>query len=138
MKVVFADSNYWVAIINPRDQLNQLAIRMTDDLGAVRIVTSEMVLVEVLNHFARGGPEARKSAVDLVVRLRNNPNVDAVPQTSPRFHAAMDRYTTRSDQSWGLVDCSSFIVMEDMGIRDALAHDLDFVQAGFNALLRSD
>jgi predicted nucleic acid-binding protein len=30
----------------------------------------------------------------------------------------------------------SFTVMRDRDIRDALAHDRDFEQAGFNALLR--
>ena len=47
------------------------------------------------------------------------------------------RYSSRLDQSWSLVDCSSFVLMEERGIRDALAYDVDFVQAGFNALLRS-
>ncbi|MFM5956954.1 MAG: PIN domain-containing protein, partial [Dolichospermum sp.] len=42
----------------------------------------------------------------------------------------------REDKEWGLVDCISFIVMQDRGITDALTADTHFQQAGFRALLR--
>ncbi|MFM6264927.1 MAG: PIN domain-containing protein, partial [Dolichospermum sp.] len=42
----------------------------------------------------------------------------------------------REDKEWGLVDCISFIVMQDRGISDALTTDIHFQQAGFRALLR--
>ena len=47
-------------------------------------------------------------------------------------------YGSRLDQTWSLTDCASFLVMEQRGITDALAHDRDFEQAGFVALLRAD
>lgn len=56
MSVVFADSGYWVALINPLDGLRAVARRVSGDLGGAEIVTSEMVLIEVLNHFSRLGP----------------------------------------------------------------------------------
>ncbi|MFM6219167.1 MAG: PIN domain-containing protein, partial [Dolichospermum sp.] len=42
----------------------------------------------------------------------------------------------REDKEWGLVDCISFIVMQDRGISDAPTTDIHFQQAGFRALLR--
>ena len=50
----------------------------------------------------------------------------------------MERYASRSDQSWSLTDCASFLVMEERNITDALAYDRDFEQAGFRALLREN
>jgi predicted nucleic acid-binding protein len=41
-----------------------------------------------------------------------------------------------SATEWGLVDCISFIVMQNRGITDALTADIHFQQAGFRALLR--
>ena len=41
----------------------------------------------------------------------------------------------RPDKTWGLVDCSSFLVMQDEGIADAFPTDRHFEQAGFNCLL---
>ena len=50
---------------------------------------------------------------------------------------AFELYSFRQDQSWSLTDCASFLVMEERGITEALAHDRDFEQAGFTALLRN-
>ncbi len=54
----------------------------------------------------------------------------------PLFLRALERYRNRPDKTWGLVDCISFVVMEDRKIEAALAYDLDFEQAGFKALMR--
>lgn len=136
MRLVFADSGYWIASINLGDELGERAKLATASLGAFRIITSEMVLIEVLNHFSAGGERSRKAAFDAIAGLKANPDIDVIPLTSAQFEQAVDRYGSRLDQSWSLVDCSSFVLMEERGIRDALAHDDDFVQAGFNALLR--
>ena len=133
MSVVFADSGYWVALINPLDALRAVARRVSGDLGPIEIVTSEMVL----NHFSRLGPRLRGAAVDAIGEMVNDPKVEVVELSSAFFNSALVRYASRPDQRWSLVDCSSFVLMEERGIRDALAHDIDFVQAGFNALLRS-
>lgn len=137
MDEVFADTGYWIALISARDDLRESAAEATNNLGDRRLVTSEMVLVEVLNHFARQGDVARKTAAETVVRLRNSPITEVIEQTTGQFESAVSLYLNRLDQSWSLVDCASFVLMEERGIRDALAYDVDFVQAGFNALLRS-
>ena len=45
-------------------------------------------------------------------------------------------YGARQDKTWGLVDCMSFIVMDEQKLTDALTSDIHFIQAGFQALLR--
>ncbi len=95
-----------------------------------------MVLVEVLNMFGNRGEQQRRLALEVVERAERSVDVEIVPQTAAQFRAALDRYTQRADQTWSLTDCASFIVMEERGITEALAHDRDFEQAGFTALLR--
>ena len=136
MREFFADAGYWIALISPRDRLRERAIQVTVNLGDHRLVTSQMVLVEVLNHFAGQGDLARKAASETVIRLKTDPSTEVIEQSSDQFAKALELYGSRLDQTWSLVDCSSFVLMEERGIRDALAHDVDFVQAGFNALLR--
>ena len=138
MTEVFADAGYWIAMTDTKDSLCSTARRVTAELGEFRIVTSEMVLVEFLNHFAAGGEDARSAVVATLARLRENENVVIVEQTGALFAQAVEFYASRRDQRWSLIDCSSFVLMEERGVQDALAHDIDFVQAGFNALLRSD
>ena len=137
MGEVFADTGYWIALISTRDDLRESAAQATNNLGGRRIVTSEMVLVEVLNHFARQGDVARETAAETIMGLKNDSNTEVIEQNTAQFESAVSWYANRLDQSWSLVDCSSFVLMEERGIRDALAYDVDFVQAGFNALLRS-
>ncbi len=55
--------------------------------------------------------------------------------TSGAFRQAMERYRARGDKTWSLTDCTSFLIMEEKGIAEALSADDDFVQAGFRALL---
>jgi predicted nucleic acid-binding protein len=135
MKRVFADAGYWIALLNPKDGLHAKALEVSATLRRPRIVSSEMVLTEVLNAFASKGEPLRNAACSLVDRIRSNPNAELVPMTSNIFRDAMERYRTRSDKTWGLTDCTSFLIMEQKGISDALSGDRDFQQAGFTALL---
>lgn len=47
----------------------------------------------------------------------------------------MDLYRARPDKEWSLTDCTSFVVMNECGLTDALTGDRHFEQAGFKALL---
>lgn len=136
MRVVFADAAFWIALLNPRDNLHKKASDIFVGLGPHRLVTSEMVLSEVFNGLADKGENIRKAVVELERSLRQRADVHVVPQTSIAFRDAAIRYASRSDQQWGLTDCASFIQMEQDGISEALTHDHHFEQAGFRALLR--
>ena len=137
MNEVFADAGYWIAMLNPKDDKHESAQRATKNLGERKIVTTEMVLVEVFAHVSKEGAFARSGAVKMLDGLRNDPNVEIVPQTHEQFEAAARRYAERLDQRWSLTDCASFLEMEKRAIFEALAHDCDFLRAGFVALMRN-
>ena len=134
MKLVFADTGYWAVLLNPRDNLHQIAINTSKSLGRVRLVTTEMVLAELLASLAK--LPTRTLAIRGVDSIRQNPNVEVVPQTSLQFAGAYERYRSFADKAWSLTDCASFDLMVARGIAEALAHDQHFEQAGFVALLR--
>ena len=135
MRQVFADTSYWIALVNPRDQIHAKAVSVTQQLSPVRILTSEMVLAEVLNSFSDGGP-LRHAVGGMVQKLSSNWDVVIVPQTSEQFETALRRYKQAADKSWSLTDCASFQMMEAEQIQAALTHDQHFAQAGFETLLR--
>ncbi len=136
MKVVFADTGYWEAVLNPNDKLHDRARAASVALGKVRMVTTEMVLSELLAALSK--LPVRPFAISGVDRIRANPNVEVVPQTSLQFAHAYELYRRRMDKEWSLTDCASFEVMQSRGIAEALAHDVHFEQAGFKALLRGE
>ncbi len=55
MKKIFADTGYWIALLNPDDDLHQKARNMAISLKNVSIVTSDMVFTELLNAFSGKG-----------------------------------------------------------------------------------
>ena len=136
MPEIFADTGYWIGLLNPRDQLHSIAVAMRRALSNHQIITTEMVLTELLNHASGLGPAMRLGAANMVNGLTREEGVTILPQTSQQFHTALASYMRRPDQNWSIVDCASFIVMEERGIQEALAFDRHFQQAGFSALLR--
>jgi|SRR6266850_395896 len=138
MKAIFADAGYWIALLHPRDEHHSKAQALSRSLGGRRIFTTEMVLAEFLNAMAGEGTDLRRAAVEFVAAMRTNLNVEIAPQTSRQFSEAFALYRSRMDKGWGLTDCASFLVMRNQKIRETLAHDQDFQQAGFRALPRED
>lgn len=136
MKKVFADAGYWIAVVNPQDQLHDKALQVSSSLGPHLIVTSEMILAEVAAYFSDKGNRLRQAVVDLIRSIRANPNGRVVPQTSLQFQDALALFEQCSDKEWSLTDCSSFLIMRELKIDEALAYDKHFEQSGFNALLR--
>ncbi|MEB3125058.1 MAG: PIN domain-containing protein [Synechococcales bacterium] len=137
MRFIFADTGYWVALLNPGDNLHQKAINLAQALQPAYIVTSEMVLTEVLNDFSKRGEYLRDVASELIRDLRSHPNTTIIPQSSQQFEKAFNLYTQRKDKQWSHTDCVSFNIMEENGIAEALAYDKHFAQAGFTALMRN-
>ena len=134
MKQIFADTGYWIGLVHPRDQIHRKVIKITQQLSSVRLLTTEMVLVELLNSFSDS--PFRRAVAGMVLKLRNDGNVRIVPQTSEQFEGALRRYKQSADKNWSLTDCASFEVMEAEQIQSALTHDQHFAQAGFETLLR--
>ena len=137
MKRVFADAGYWIALLHPRDPLHAKAQEESAGIGHAQVVTSQMVLVEVLNAFGGQGTALRQMAAKLAKELQSRLSVSVVQQTNAQFLNGLALYQQRSDKGWSLTDCASFVIMEKHKITDALTEDRHFEQAGFNALLRT-
>ncbi len=136
MTELFADTSYWMALVNPKDDLHGKARSVSQQFASSIVITSEMVLTELLNGFSDGGPWLRGGATRAVQALRANQSIMIVPQTTEQFRDALRHYDQFKDKSWSLTDCASFQIMKDRGIRAALTHDVHFAQMGFDALLR--
>ncbi|HEX8616228.1 MAG TPA: PIN domain-containing protein [Thermoanaerobaculia bacterium] len=125
----FADTWFFVALMDRRDSHHGAVRRMVPRLSAVEIVTHDFVLTEVLANFSDDGPAARALAVSRVRDAAVRYNV--VPATRTLFIAGLERYASRPDKEWSHVDCMSMVLMEQRGITHVLTNDHHFAQAGF-------
>ena len=82
MRAVFADTCYWISLLNPRGQTHDIAIRVSKGLTGYRIVTTEEVLTEVLNYFGSRGPYFRRAAAKLVERMQADRSIDILGSLS--------------------------------------------------------
>lgn len=135
MSRVFADTFYFLAVLNRRDPAHEPALTFYGD-SAFQFVTTEWVLTEVADATAEPGLRAGfKSFFEL---LENDGQVKVIPANHELFRRGLTLYFQRPDKTWSLTDCISFVVMTDEGLTEALTGDRDFEQAGFTALLRSN
>ena len=133
MKRVFADTSYFVALLNPGDEYHDAAVELTETFDG-QIVTTSWVLVE-LGNFLAGSPN-RALLASLVRTLRASARTRIVGATERSFHEGLDLYARRPDKRWSLTDCMSFTTMRRGRLTAALTTDQHFAQAGFEALLR--
>ncbi|MCL4203344.1 MAG: PIN domain-containing protein [Pirellulaceae bacterium] len=136
MRTVFADTFYWIALANPRDEWHAAARNAGRSLGAVHIITTDEVLVEFLAFFAPREARWRGIAVELVRKIMDNPNVTVIPQTRDSFKAGLRLYESRLDKQYSLTDCVSMQTMRQQGLQDVLTHDHHFEQEGLSVLLK--
>jgi predicted nucleic acid-binding protein len=133
-RILFADTFYWVALLNPRDATHVRVQSFHGSLGAARLVTTDEVLTEVLNWFSRFGPRWRSEAATLVHDLRSASDVDVLSQTRPDFDAALTFYEARPDKDYSLTDCRSMLELRALGVAEVLTNDHHFTQEGFTIL----
>ena len=133
MRTYFADTWYYRALFNPRDEHHERVAQWTKG-KRYRTVTTEFVLTEVGDEFCRS--PLRRVYEELVAQLCSQPTVRIVPASHDLYDAAIQHFGQRPDKDWGMTDCTSFVVMGQEGLHEALTADHHFEQAGFTALLK--
>jgi uncharacterized protein len=134
-KSVFLDTNGWLALLNSADALHSAASARWSDLvreGSSFLLT-DWIVAETGNGLAR--TRARERFPEAVKLIRASSSAELVQVESILFGRSLDLYRDRPDKTWGLVDCASFLVMQDRGVIEAFTNDRHFEQAGFKCLL---
>jgi predicted nucleic acid-binding protein len=135
MRTVFADAQYWVALLNDQDQSHATARAISHTLQGVMIFTTEEALTEVLAYFSERGQYLRQLASSTVRSIYANTMMTVVPQSHQSYLAGLALYEARPDKGYSVTDCISMLVMRQEGISEVLTHDDHFTQEGFIRLL---
>lgn len=131
--MIFLDTGYLIALLNPRDELHPRAQAWANRLDGSLLLT-DYILWETINFFS--SPTEKPKVHALVEQLRADTAFEILPATTVLFEAGLRLHRERADKAWSLTDCVSFVVMHERGVTQALAFDQHFEQAGFEALLR--
>jgi predicted nucleic acid-binding protein len=134
-----------MAIRRNEGPIRFLAMIYPDDMAHVRAqaasrqkmgryVTSDWIITEVADAMSKG--RARQKVGGLVSHLRASPVWEIVPFSETLFNHALEYRSRFHDKEWTLTDCTSFLIMQERGITEALTGDCHFEQAGFVALLK--
>ncbi len=132
MKSVFADTFYFLALLNARDTAHPKAVAASRTPGLL-LLTTEFVLVELADALCR--PGQREEVLALWNVVQTDPAFRLVAASGGLIERGARLCRERPDKEWPLTDCISFVVMQDHGVTEALTADHHFEQAGFQALL---
>jgi predicted nucleic acid-binding protein len=131
VNVAFADTSFYLALLDERDELHERAL--AESKLNRPIVTTEFIILELGNACARA--EDHQDFLAILAGMRASSRTTIVPMDSQVLQRGLDLYAGRSDKNWSLTDCTSFVVMHDRVIQESLTSDRHFDQAGFKALL---
>lgn len=133
---VLLDTSGWIALLNSSDVLHDRATQVWNELldEGAQIILTDWIVAETGNGLARS--PARRQFPGAVQALQSSPRLALISAGTTVLYQALEVSSRRSDKAWGLVDCASFVLMQERGIQEALTVDRHFEQAGFRALLR--
>jgi predicted nucleic acid-binding protein len=135
MRQVFADTFYWVALVNPGDAWYTQVLNVSNSLGKIQIVTTEEVLTETLTFYSESGSYQRQRIVNFVESILKSLQTVVIQQTHESFLAGFSLYRQRLDKGYSLTDCISMNTMLQFNITEVLTRDRHFTQEGFVILL---
>ena len=132
MKEVFADTFYFLALLNPSDEAYSQVQKISVGQGR-RLITTAWVLTELANALSKQSLRAR--FISTFTALKSTQSVEIIGPDQRLFDAGVQLYEVRPDKDWSLTYCISFVVMKERGTTEALTGDRHFEHAGFRALL---
>lgn len=132
MRRAFADTHFFIALLNARDAAHARATGIENGPN-LQLVTTRWVLAEVAD--AMASQAYRSRAASFLNLTKANPWVTILAPSDTLFDQGCDLYSKRPDKDWSLTDCISFVAMANEGLTEALTGDRHFEQAGFKILL---
>lgn len=134
MKRLFVDTAGWMAMADANDPRHASSLQVRDrwlEQGGI-LVTSNYVIDETLTLIRiRLGIAAAEKWWDLTSQ---SPRCGTEWITHDRQEKAIRWFFKWRDQSFSLTDCTSFVVMRELGTDTALTADQHFRTAGFVVL----
>jgi uncharacterized protein len=138
MSKLFVDTSGWASLFHPDDLFHtqtQSIYKSIREEGTL-LVTTNYVISETVALLTSPFRTPRQAVIDFVNGIKASALVVIIHIDESLDDRAWALLSNRVDKKWSLVDCSSFVVMSERGLTDALTNDHNFEQAGFARLLK--
>ncbi len=101
-----------------------------------QIITSNYVIGELVALLASPLRMPRPTVIAFIEGLKASPYIEIVHVDTQLDQKAWQLLKKRQDKAWSLVDCASFVIMQQRNIVEAFTSDHHFEQAGYLRLLK--
>ena len=73
--------------------------------------------------------------INLLHGIEESSRIEVVHVPPELYAKGWELYSNRLDKDWGVIDCISFVIMQERNLTQALTSDHHFEQVGFKILL---
>ena len=138
MNEIYVDTSGWASLADVSEPFYQKA---RETYAAAmrnrrRFVTTNYVLAELVALMTSPMRFHRPRIIEFINGIKQSPFFDIIHIDEDLDAKSWNLLSNRADKNWSLVDCSSFVVMQENKIVEALTTDHHFEQAGFVRLLK--
>lgn len=125
-------------LVDPKQGHHSLALSIykTHLQQGFKFVTTNYIVGELVALLTSPLRIPKPTIIAFVNSLKLSPDVLIIYVDATLDDQAWQLLTARQDKEWSLVDCASFIVMQQRRVAEALTTDHHFEQAGFIRLLK--
>jgi|SRR5438105_1091124 len=131
----FVDTSILYALVDKRDAHHAAARVAVEALlrSNRQLLTTNYIVTEAVNLAnARGGAHVALRILELIDRSAGM-RLEWIGAL--RFEETKAYFRKHADRGYSFTDCSSFVLMRELKLTDALSTDRHFQQAGFRVLL---
>jgi predicted nucleic acid-binding protein len=126
-EAVFVDTGAWFAAAVPSDPDHESASQFFRNCRGP-VVTTDYIVDELLTLFATRGRKRKANRWLHKVLWGGGVALELV--TSADFDEAIRVYQRFGDKTWSFTDCTSYVVVERLGVSIACSFDIHFRQFG--------
>ncbi|MCU0552955.1 MAG: PIN domain-containing protein [Leptolyngbya sp. Prado105] len=138
MNNLFIDTSGWASLFITQEPSHLLANQVLNQALQQRqtLITSNYIISELVALLHSPLRQSRSRIFEIIDAIKTVPYVQIIHLDQVTDQTAWELCKSRSDKPWSLVDCSSFVLMQQLNIQQAFTTDHHFEQAGFIRLLR--
>ena len=138
MSDLFVDTSGWANLIDVSQPFHSFSVKIYQNARSQKhkIITTSYIITELIALLSKPLRIPRPKAIAFIQSLKTSPYIEVIHISKEIDTKAWELLMQRQDKEWSLVDCSSFIVMQESKITESLTSDHHFEQAGFICLLK--